>query len=425
MAALSVAAAAADVNAELSALAADGEVVAKGEAVYRSMCFACHGMELEGAAGPNLKDAEWLHGSRPEDILRTINQGVSDKGMMAYEAVYDEATRRALVGFLLSRQEGLRGLRYEVHPPVADVEKGLPKFGEGEPLKEGEIQNALIDLSPAEMREFSMVFHGRLLVPKGGRHRIDTRLGKAQGELRIDGETVVNWNNQTKAEFDLEAGEHEFEFAFQRTSETPAPLMLGYVGPLSRMPLSLDSHQVSLSRSQEFVVTDRPRVVRTMLDGVPAESLAVGLPGALSFAIGRDGAVKSVWNGAFIDIGPTVTQRGQQLAEVPAPWFVSKRGLELTARGEAIEWRLREFQTFPDKVTFQFAAEGETLDLAAAVKEGALELDYALSGGAAMDLKLRVPDGVALEGDGEVKAGAFQPESPERFKVVLRPQRRD
>ena len=38
--------------------------IAAGEAVYVQNCVACHAADLSGGIGPNLVDAEWIHGGR-------------------------------------------------------------------------------------------------------------------------------------------------------------------------------------------------------------------------------------------------------------------------------------------------------------------------------------------------------------------------
>ena len=41
------------------------------------MCYACHGANAEGAVGPNLTDAEWLHGDGSYDfIVATVTSGI-------------------------------------------------------------------------------------------------------------------------------------------------------------------------------------------------------------------------------------------------------------------------------------------------------------------------------------------------------------
>ena len=57
--------------------------VMRGKALYDTVCFACHG-KLEGAAGPNLKDYEWLHGGNRDQIITSITKGFPEKGMVAF-----------------------------------------------------------------------------------------------------------------------------------------------------------------------------------------------------------------------------------------------------------------------------------------------------------------------------------------------------
>jgi len=53
--------------------------IAKGDTIYHKagLCYACHGSNAEGAVGPNLTDAEWLHGDGSYDmIVATVTAGV-------------------------------------------------------------------------------------------------------------------------------------------------------------------------------------------------------------------------------------------------------------------------------------------------------------------------------------------------------------
>lgn len=70
----------------LSGLTAYGDA-AKGEEVYKMFCAACHGPEGAGLVGPNLTDKEILHGTKKEDIIKVINDGVPGKAMPAWSAI--------------------------------------------------------------------------------------------------------------------------------------------------------------------------------------------------------------------------------------------------------------------------------------------------------------------------------------------------
>ena len=88
-------------------LFADKASIERGAKIYNTMCFACHGKKLEGATGFNLKDAEWIHGSKPEEILATIKKGFPEKGMVAFGTVYNDKQLQLLDRILAYFQRGL------------------------------------------------------------------------------------------------------------------------------------------------------------------------------------------------------------------------------------------------------------------------------------------------------------------------------
>lgn len=56
----------------------DAKAIANGEATYKRACFACHGMDLEGGVGPNLKDTEWYHPpSKETNLYKLVSTGIS------------------------------------------------------------------------------------------------------------------------------------------------------------------------------------------------------------------------------------------------------------------------------------------------------------------------------------------------------------
>lgn len=63
----------------------DAAILAAGQATYKQNCVACHGQNGEGLVGPNLTDEYWLHGSKINNIFKTIKYGVPDKGMISWE----------------------------------------------------------------------------------------------------------------------------------------------------------------------------------------------------------------------------------------------------------------------------------------------------------------------------------------------------
>jgi cytochrome c oxidase cbb3-type subunit 3 len=66
-------------------LLADPSMMNGGKKIFISKCATCHGMFGEGGIGPNLADDYWLHGAQYMDIYRTVREGVTEKGMLAWE----------------------------------------------------------------------------------------------------------------------------------------------------------------------------------------------------------------------------------------------------------------------------------------------------------------------------------------------------
>ncbi len=58
--------------------------VDRGRAVFEQFCVTCHLADASGQVGPNLTDGYWLHGGGPLQILKTVTDGVPDKGMAAW-----------------------------------------------------------------------------------------------------------------------------------------------------------------------------------------------------------------------------------------------------------------------------------------------------------------------------------------------------
>jgi cbb3-type cytochrome c oxidase subunit III len=66
-------------SAQAQGAAPSAAVIAKGDSIFHTtgMCYACHGQKAEGVVGPNLTDAEWIHGDGSVDmIIKTVTHGI-------------------------------------------------------------------------------------------------------------------------------------------------------------------------------------------------------------------------------------------------------------------------------------------------------------------------------------------------------------
>jgi len=87
---------------KLLAMAKDSALVQSGKAAYDANCAACHRADGGGGIGPNLTDDAWIHGGTPENIYKTVADGVLAKGMPAWKPVLGEVKVREVVAYLLT-----------------------------------------------------------------------------------------------------------------------------------------------------------------------------------------------------------------------------------------------------------------------------------------------------------------------------------
>lgn len=87
-----------------SEVAMTPEAIEAGGQVYTQTCASCHGPELGGGIGPNLTDAEWIHGGEPAQVVATITEGVSAKGMPAWGPILGPAKVQQVAAFVLSKK---------------------------------------------------------------------------------------------------------------------------------------------------------------------------------------------------------------------------------------------------------------------------------------------------------------------------------
>lgn len=86
----------------LVALSHDTATVALGKEVFTSACVACHRADGGGNVGPNLTDEFWLHGGAPDQIYKTVGNGVLEKGMPAWKPQLGIRKVQAVTAYVLT-----------------------------------------------------------------------------------------------------------------------------------------------------------------------------------------------------------------------------------------------------------------------------------------------------------------------------------
>jgi cytochrome c oxidase cbb3-type subunit 3 len=78
----------------------DQAVLAKGQQVYVQMCAPCHRPDGGGLVGPNLCDDYWIHGSNYTDNVKTIVNGIPEKGMLTWRGVLKPNEIQAVASYI-------------------------------------------------------------------------------------------------------------------------------------------------------------------------------------------------------------------------------------------------------------------------------------------------------------------------------------
>jgi cytochrome c oxidase cbb3-type subunit 3 len=89
----------------LWAMSRNQSFVAQGEKVFQSICYTCHGVNLQGGIGFRLGDNLWVHGTKPMEIFGVVTKGVPGTGMQSWNAQLGPAKITQVVAFLLSKQD--------------------------------------------------------------------------------------------------------------------------------------------------------------------------------------------------------------------------------------------------------------------------------------------------------------------------------
>jgi cytochrome c oxidase cbb3-type subunit 3 len=91
------------VTAELLlTMSKDSATVENGKKIFTTNCVACHRADGGGNIGPNLTDKYWLHGGKPDQIFKTVTEGVPAKGMLAWGPMLGPDKVQSVTAYVLT-----------------------------------------------------------------------------------------------------------------------------------------------------------------------------------------------------------------------------------------------------------------------------------------------------------------------------------
>ena len=85
---------------DLNALYEAGGWEESAKADFNMFCLACHGPDGGGTIGPNFTDDYSIHGGTLENIIRVIEEGVPEKGMISWKVQLKPEQIRNLAFFI-------------------------------------------------------------------------------------------------------------------------------------------------------------------------------------------------------------------------------------------------------------------------------------------------------------------------------------
>ena len=91
----------------------DPAALNEGKETYTKLCAPCHRPDGGGLVGPNLTDDYWIHGATFADNLKTIWNGVPEKGMITWKGVLKPTDIYNVASYIYT----LRG----THPPKSGI----------------------------------------------------------------------------------------------------------------------------------------------------------------------------------------------------------------------------------------------------------------------------------------------------------------
>lgn len=106
-------------NDTLWDMSKDAALVSAGKGTFATACASCHLPDLRGGIGPNLADTTLVHSGQPLEILKTITDGVLEKGMPTWGPLLGKQKITELTAFILSHHQ--KGEPIEIAPAGGPV----------------------------------------------------------------------------------------------------------------------------------------------------------------------------------------------------------------------------------------------------------------------------------------------------------------
>ncbi|MDU0356438.1 c-type cytochrome [Paraglaciecola aquimarina] len=308
----------------------------EGQTLFETTCAACHGKDLSGGAGFNLKDETWVHGSQPDDILANIKKGFGQAGMPGFAGVYSEPQLKSIVDYVLSKRQGFDNLTYKIYHLDDNAPASFAIMDKLEVAKSGPLTTNLMDFAMPEAKDYIIEFEGDLYAPKENPGQIFAMIYKEMFELEIDGQVIkpskFEW---LQVAWPIKAGKqhvkirystvgtranHNKQFSFFVANQDLTQKLFG---------ISTPGKQFLNNATVNVKAETQPQVVRKKIVNLPVSSVAVGFPEKINYAFNtKNCTINGAWTGDLLNVGPNIEGRGRDGGVILGDWlFHSPQGI--------------------------------------------------------------------------------------------------
>lgn len=341
------------------------EAVKSGENLFLSHCAACHAKDLSGAVGFNLKDGEWVHGSRPLQIFTNISQGFSNAGMPGFKGILNDEDIKKITAFILSKREGFENLEYKIFHLEPNDSQSFERFKDA-PEKSGNILNNYPPFDLPEVKFYGIEFSGNFYAPPEG-GKLAT-IGRPLKNVQV----IVNGKKIAKVKpkpgifsWDLQPGKQHLTIRYINLGENvnvkknlsfyvmdnAAEIRLFPVSSAARKKFETYGFNIT---AQKGITTQRKKVVK-----LPTSSVSVGFPEGFNYAFNTlSCGIVGMWRGEFLNVGPNVDGRGQDGSIPLGQWiFHNPDGIFPKINRQAANCTFNKYNR-KEATTFYFTVEG-------------------------------------------------------------------
>ncbi|MGJ8694052.1 MAG: c-type cytochrome [Thalassotalea sp.] len=305
-----------NLDIQLLALSNNAEVTQKGKTLFDSYCSGCHKKDLSGAAGFNLKDGEWIHGSQPSKIIQNLQNGFAN--MPGFGAALKQDQQHAIVAYILSKREGFENLTYELYQldNIDDV-----TIEAKDKVKSGAIKDNFLDFELPEIPHYALVFEGDFHAPKDKKSYLFANGVKEFNlDVLIDGESAPPAGTVWMQRWLLKPGKQHVKFTFisaksgvkWKGAQNIALYVVNDDNTIKLFPVSTRARKESKNTSYDVKASGQFVVQQKKIVKLPPYSIAVGAPEKINYAFNtRSCAINGLWSGDLLNVGPNIGGRGK------------------------------------------------------------------------------------------------------------------